>query len=570
MKMLQQLKKRFGYKRGDLPRAESLYKRILSLPIYPDLKDEEQIKVINLIGDFFLKGKIGIIIQARMTSTRLPGKVLLDLAEKPVLWHVVERCKKSKVDEVIVATTTNKTDDVIVDFCKEHKIKFFRGSEDDVLERYYLCAKEHALDHIIRVTSDCPLIDPDLINQLIEKYFEEKYDYVRIDTDTFPRGFDAEIFSFENLNKSRNLSKEKGDREHVTLFLRKNPHIFKNSSLINGIDNSHIRVTLDTKEDYELLQKVFNHSKDMFFKEIVDFFENNKFLININKEIEQKKVNVYDGSKDKINIKEDYYLEKNNFGFWQVKPSPSKEFLTDFYKNNYSDDLEKINVEDKINTLESFVNEKNVLDIGCGDGAILKKFKEKGWDVSGIEPSMNLNYDKSLNIINEDFDNIKKFEKKDAVILNFVLEHHPEPENFLKKIRDEILKEKGVIMIEVPNDFNELQLICDKMCDTGRYWIRFPDHLNYFSFISIRNFLNHLDFEILYQESSFPLELFILMGENYIKNKDLGKIIHSKRVLFEQNMIKSGNNDLKRKVYSKLSELNIGRTITIYARKNER
>lgn len=513
-----------------------------------------------------MQNKTGIIIQARMGSTRLPGKVLLDLNGKKVLEHVVDRCRKAKVDEVIVATTTNKIDDAIFDFCKKKKIKCYRGSDNNVLDRYYQCAKKFKLKFVLRVTSDCPLVDWTIINKLIDKYFGDNFNYCRIDTDTFPRGFDCEIFSFQDLKKSFENSTDNDEREHVTIYMRRNPQEFVPGLLVNEEDLSYMRLTLDTNSDYELLKIVFENVKKLDFIGVIAYLKDHKKLLEINQDVEQKKVNINDGSKKKIHVKDGFFLVKDEHEFWRMEPSPPSTFLTDFYKNQYADDLEKLNVEDKIKTLESFVKNKTVMDIGCGDGELLKKFKKNNWSVSGIEPSKNLKFQNDLNIINEDFEKIKKFEKKDAVVLNYVLEHHPDPINFLKKIKREVLKSGGILLIEVPNDFNELQLVCEKACDSGKYWIKFPDHLNYFTFKSLRKLLEILDFDVVYQEASFPLELFILMGEDYIKNKKLGKKIHAKRVLFETNMIKAGKNQLKRDIYSKLSELNIGRSIIMYAK----
>ena len=208
------------------------------------------------------------------------------------------------------------------------------------------------------------------------------------------------------------------------------------------------------------------------------------------------------------------------------------------------------------------------MDVGCGDGRLLRVFQKHGWEVFGVEPSSRFKGNHNLNIFKGTVDQLKLNKKMDAVILNFVLEHLPDPIELLKIIKNKLIIKGGVLVIEVPNDFNDLQLICDISNHTGKYWLRFPDHLNYFSFKSLRKLLESLGFKILYQEASFPMELFLLMGDNYIKDKNLGPELHRKRLLFERNMIKAGRNDLKRRLYSKISELNIGRSIIMYA-KNE-
>jgi spore coat polysaccharide biosynthesis protein SpsF len=244
----------------------------------------------------FLKDKIGIIIQARMGSTRLPGKIMLDLGGKPVLLHVVERCRKANVDEVIVATTTDKKDDAIVDFCKENNVKYFRGSEDDVLDRYYQCAKKFELTHIIRVTSDCPVIDFNIINELIKKYIEGDYDYASniAENRTFPRGYDVEVFKFDILKNTKDNAKLKSEKEHVTKYIINNLKKFEVYQLDNNTDYSYIRLTLDEKEDYLLIKKVFEklYKQNNYFnlQDVLELIKNNPTLIKINQHIEQKKV----------------------------------------------------------------------------------------------------------------------------------------------------------------------------------------------------------------------------------------------------------------------------------------
>ena len=238
--------------------------------------------------------KIGIIIQARMASTRLPNKIMLNLAGKPMLWHVIDRCKKANVDEVIVATSTNKENDIIEDFCKKNNVLFFRGSEDDVLDRYYQTAKKYELDTIIRVTSDCPLISPRVINEAIKKFEEENLDYVgNHGKRSFPRGFDVEIFNFATLEKTHNMAKEKSDIEHVTPFMFNNPKFFKISYIIAEglLRRPDIRLTIDTREDLKLLGGIYNrfYSGELIsVEEVLKFLDKNPELVKINLEAEKK------------------------------------------------------------------------------------------------------------------------------------------------------------------------------------------------------------------------------------------------------------------------------------------
>ena len=246
--------------------------------------------------------KIVAIIQARVGSTRLPGKVLLDLKGKTVLYHVVDRVKKSKyIDEVIVATTDLGQDDKIVDECNKIGCKCFRGSESDVLSRYYLCAKENDADIIIRITSDCPLIDPLVIDEILDFYLKNNYKLVTnagdIHNRTYPRGLDTEIFDFDTLENAYKNANKDYQKEHVT------PYIYENEKDIyyykNDIDYSKYRLTLDTKEDFELIKRIYDlvyiDSQNFYLDDIVKILLKQPDLEQINKHIKQKQYKVNRG-----------------------------------------------------------------------------------------------------------------------------------------------------------------------------------------------------------------------------------------------------------------------------------
>lgn len=246
--------------------------------------------------------KIGIIIQARMGSSRLPNKIMSTLGEKTVLEHVVDRCKKTKAHEVIIATSTNLENNIIERFCKKNKIKCFRGSENDVLNRYYQAAKEFNLNVIIRVTSDCPLIEPEIIDKLIDRFSTGDIDYYsNTIIRSFPRGLDCEIFNFKSLEKANKLAIDKQDREHVTLFIFKNPEIFKLEKLIAEKDLAYlkrpeIRLTIDTSDDLKLLRILFENLKinnSTSIKKIINFLDSNIKLIKINIESEKEHLKRY-------------------------------------------------------------------------------------------------------------------------------------------------------------------------------------------------------------------------------------------------------------------------------------
>lgn len=241
---------------------------------------------------------IAVIIQARTGSTRLPGKVMKELCEKTVLAHDIERVSQAKlVDEIIIATTTHDSDDVIVHEAERLGVKVFRGSEDDVLSRYYFAAKGAGADVVVRITSDCPLIDPFILDDIIRVFMDGSYDIVTnagndLSKRTFPRGLDAEVFSFEILETAHINAEEKYQREHVT------PYIYENAKSVfyyqNDVDYSKYRWTLDTEEDWQLIseiyQRLYHGMHNFYFKDILSVMEENPELYNINKDIEQKKL----------------------------------------------------------------------------------------------------------------------------------------------------------------------------------------------------------------------------------------------------------------------------------------
>lgn len=239
---------------------------------------------------------IKVIVQARTGSTRLPGKVLKELCGKPILWHLWNRlCRAKKVDDIIIATTTLPEDDSIQTFCEVYDIPFYRGSSDDVLSRYYEAAKKHNAGTIIRVTADCPVIDPTVIDHLIYFYLAEKADYMSNGmVRTFPRGLDAEIFSFQILERTFNEAKLEYEREHVTPYIYNHPEMFSLKSFLNTEDLSFHRWTVDTEEDFTLIKFIYDslyHKKEIFLLEdILNLFAENPELIKTNQHIEQKKL----------------------------------------------------------------------------------------------------------------------------------------------------------------------------------------------------------------------------------------------------------------------------------------
>lgn len=233
--------------------------------------------------------KITAIMQARTSSTRLPGKVLLPLGGKTVLEQVIDRvAKASCIGELVIATSQDRSDDRICELCSKIGVNFFRGSLNDVLDRYYQAAKKFGSKYICRITSDCPFIDPEIIDRVADKYFEMKCDYIstgRIVT-TFPDGMDTEIFSFESLERAWRESSLPSEREHVTPYIWKNTDKFKISELKNDVDLSRFRLTIDEPADYELAQKIFSSLTDPKMEDIIEFLEKNESIKDINSSIE--------------------------------------------------------------------------------------------------------------------------------------------------------------------------------------------------------------------------------------------------------------------------------------------
>lgn len=237
------------------------------------------------------------IVQARMGSTRLPGKVLRDLAGKPMLVRDIERIQRaSAVDDIIIATTTKPEDDPIVSLCRDIGVNVFRGSENDVLDRYYQAAREYCVKIVVRITSDCPLIEPSVVDRLIREFLsgEPKIDYVSnvFPLRTFPRGLDTEVISFSALERCWKEESNPAYREHVTPYIHHNPNIFRIHEVNHTEDLSTMRWTVDTPEDFELVTQVYKYLGDAPFswEDILDLLKQHPELSKINKDIVQKAI----------------------------------------------------------------------------------------------------------------------------------------------------------------------------------------------------------------------------------------------------------------------------------------
>lgn len=245
-----------------------------------------------------MKNNIVAIIQARIGATRLPGKVLMLIGKKPMLQRVIESVKRaSLVDKVMVATSDRKQDNLVARLCKKLNIKCFRGSEEDVLERYYGAAKSSKARIVVRITSDCPFIEPLIIDEVIKIHLENKNDYTANDAGiSYPRGTDVEVFNFKSLERAYLEAKKTEEREHVTPYFYKNQKIFKVEILkAKGIlKRPEIRLCVDTKEDLAAMRAIFSAlstaKKEINIFNIIDLSNSKPELLEINAGIKQKKL----------------------------------------------------------------------------------------------------------------------------------------------------------------------------------------------------------------------------------------------------------------------------------------
>ena len=239
------------------------------------------------IDQFSKKNKVSAIVQARMDSKRLPGKVLLKIRNKTILEHVVLRLKKSKnIDEVIVATSNHKNDIKIINLCKKKNFKYYSGSKNNLVNRYLEAAKKYHCKNIVRITADCPLIDPNVIDEIIEIYKKSSYELVSLYGE-FPDGLDASIVSLEALKKIKKYAKKNYEKEHIFQAVYNNPKKFKflDYEKFSGLDK--LRLTLDEPKDLELISKIFDYlNKDFFtINDILNLFSKHKDLPKLNNKI---------------------------------------------------------------------------------------------------------------------------------------------------------------------------------------------------------------------------------------------------------------------------------------------
>jgi spore coat polysaccharide biosynthesis protein SpsF len=239
--------------------------------------------------------KIVAIVQARMGSSRLPRKVLKDLGGATVLDRVLNRLGRSwLIQESVVATTIEPADDAIVEHCERTGRKVFRGSEQDVLDRYYQAAKYVNADVVVRITSDCPVIDPEVTDATVHAFLDRHADYAsNVLVRTYPRGLDTEVMTVQALERAWRESTKPYQREHVTPYIYENPQEFKLHGIENDTDCSRHRWTVDTPEDLQLLRAIyerFGGRDDFGWREVLKLVESDPSLAEINRHIAQKVV----------------------------------------------------------------------------------------------------------------------------------------------------------------------------------------------------------------------------------------------------------------------------------------
>ncbi len=237
--------------------------------------------------------RVVAIIQARMGSTRLPGKVLKDLGGETVLARVVSRTRRATLlDEAVVATSVLPADDTIARECEHLKVACFRGDEVDVLDRYYRAAQKFAADAVVRITADCPLIDPELVDTTIRTFLEQKADYANNTSPrTYPRGLDTEVFTFTGLERAWREAVKPYEREHVTPYFYEHPELFRVAFTRGERDYSAHRWTLDTPEDLELIRAIYarlDNRDDFGWREVLAVTEREPELAALNSHIVQK------------------------------------------------------------------------------------------------------------------------------------------------------------------------------------------------------------------------------------------------------------------------------------------
>lgn len=242
--------------------------------------------------------RIAAIIQARMQSTRLPAKVMASVANKPILQHIMERLHASqRIGTIILATTTSKEDDLLEDFARDDGLACYRGEEQDVLARYYGAATQFHTEIIVRICADDPLIDPQIIDEVVQSHLSSDTDYTSNGIDrTFPLGLDVEVLNYEALERAHNEAQKDYEREHVTPYIYLHPEIFKLKSIqaTGKLRRPDLRLTVDTEEDLRLIREIFKRlyrdGRIFYTEDVIDLLDRHPELVAINAHVVQKEL----------------------------------------------------------------------------------------------------------------------------------------------------------------------------------------------------------------------------------------------------------------------------------------
>ncbi len=235
-------------------------------------------------------------IEARMTSSRLPGKVMLEAAGHPMLWHLVQRLRAvPQIQEICIATTTNGADDLLAEFASEHGVRCHRGSEDDVLQRVLDAARSVGAGTIVEITGDCPIIDPEIVEQVIETYRANDCDYAaNVHVRSYPDGMDTQVFDVETLARSAAMTDDPLDREHVSLHIRNHADLFRPVHIVapRSCRWPELGLTLDESEDFDLLRNVIEHflpQQPLFScSQVVELLRDKPEWVDLNKHVQRK------------------------------------------------------------------------------------------------------------------------------------------------------------------------------------------------------------------------------------------------------------------------------------------
>ena len=246
---------------------------------------------------------IGCIIQARMGSTRLPGKVLMEVIEgKPVLYYVINQLKYCKsFEKLIIATTTLPEDDKIVQFCIDNNVNYFRGDSKNVLERHYRCAEKFSLSTVIRMPADKPLLDPEVVDKVVEAFNSNSYDYfTNFLPSTYPSGTEVEVLSFNALKIAYEKAILPSEKEHVTNYIYDHKDDFRIFNVVNSENLSNFRWAVDRIEDLRLVREIVSniHKSPILIKDILELFKNEPNLVEINKQVDGNEGNTKSEKED--------------------------------------------------------------------------------------------------------------------------------------------------------------------------------------------------------------------------------------------------------------------------------